>query len=45
MLCEEDAPIMPLFAVTNLFMVRPTIRHLDINPLGFIYFKKARIAP
>jgi oligopeptide transport system substrate-binding protein len=44
-LCETDAPIMPLYCRAQNFLVSPRVRGLTINAMDYLYLADVRVAP
>ncbi len=44
-LCETDAPIMPLYCRAQNFLVSPRVRGLAINAMDYLYLADVRVEP
>ena len=44
-LCEADAPIMPLYCRAQNFLVSPRVRGLTINAMDYLYLADVRVEP
>ena len=44
-LCETDAPIMPLYCRAQNYLVSPRVRGLTINAMDYLYLGHVRVGP
>lgn len=44
-LLEEEAVLVPLYYEPSIALVRPRIRNVEIDPMGYLFLRKVSVAP